>query len=129
LLVDEHIHVAPGDAHLCLVRSGVEVRIRLDRRKAPSGCLPSCDPMFGSVASAYGRDGVGVLLSGMGRDGAHGARQLVEQGGAILAQDRHSAAIWGMPRAVAEAGLASAVLPPAELARRIGQRAEFQPWR
>jgi len=124
LLVAEHIHVAPGDAHLCVVRNGAEVRVRLERRRAQSGCLPSCDPMFASVASAYGRDAVGVLLSGMGRDGAHGARQLVEQGGAILAQDRHSAAIWGMPRAVAEAGLASAVLPPAELARRVSQRAE-----
>ena len=104
--------------------NGAEVRVRLERKRAQSGCLPSCDPMLASVGSVYGRDGVGVLLSGMGRDGAIGARQLVEEGGAILAQDRHSAAIWGMPRAVAEAGLACAVLPPAELARRVGQRAE-----
>ena len=129
LLVPEHIHVAPGDAHLCVVRNGHEVRVRLERKRAQSGCLPSCDPMLASVADAYGRDGIGVLLSGMGRDGAIGAKLLVESGGAILAQDRHSAAIWGMPRAVAEAGLASAVLPPAELARRIGQRAEMQPWK
>ncbi len=129
LLVPEHIHVAPGDAHLCVVRSGSEVRVRLERKRALSGCMPSCDPMLDSVASVYGRDGVGVLLSGMGRDGAIGARRLVESGGAILAQDRHSAAIWGMPRAVAEAGLASAVLPPAELARRVGQRAEVSAWR
>ena len=128
-LIAEHIHVAPGDAHLCVVRSGTDVRIRLERKRAPSGCLPSCDPMLESVAGVYGRDGIGVLLSGMGRDGAIGARRLVECGGAILAQDRHSAAIWGMPRAVAEAGLASAVLPPAELARRVGQRAEVQPWK
>lgn len=127
LLVPEHIHVAPGDAHLCVARSGSEVRVRLERKRALSGCMPSCDPMLDSVASVYGRDGIGVLLSGMGRDGAIGARRLVESGGAILAQDRHSAAIWGMPRAVAEAGLASAVLPPAELARRVGQRAEASP--
>jgi two-component system chemotaxis response regulator CheB len=129
LLVPEHIHVAPGDAHLGLVRNGLEVRVRLERKRAQSGCLPSCDPMLAAVASAYGRDGIGILLSGMGRDGAIGARLLVESGGAILAQDRHSAAIWGMPRAVAEAGLASAVLPPADLARRIGERAEMQTWR
>ena len=128
-LIAEHIHVAPGDAHLCVMRNGAEVRVQLERKRAPSGCLPSCDPMLESVASVYGRDGIGVLLSGMGRDGAAGARLLVESGGAILAQDRHSAAIWGMPRAVAEAGLACAVLPPAELARRVGQRAEVQPWR
>lgn len=129
LLVPEHIHVAPGDAHLCVERDGLHVRVRLDRKRAQSGCLPSCDPMLASVARAYGRDAVGVLLSGMGRDGAHGARLIVDEGGAILAQDRHSAAIWGMPRAVAEAGLASAVLPPAELARRVGQRAQVPAWR
>ena len=129
LLVPEHIHVAPGDAHLGLVRNGLDVRVRLERKRAQSGCLPSCDPMLASVAGVYGRDGVGILLSGMGRDGVVGARMLVESGGAILAQDRHSAAIWGMPRAVAEAGLASAVLPPAELARRVGERAEVATWR
>lgn len=128
-LVPEHIHVAPGDAHLCVAREGLEVRVALERKRAQSGCLPSCDPMLASVATAYGRDGVGVMLSGMGRDGAIGARLLVENGGVMLAQDRHSAAIWGMPRAVAEAGLASAVLPPAELARRVGQRAETNAWR
>ena len=128
-LIPEHIHVAPGDAHLCVERDGLDVRVRLDRKRAQSGCLPSCDPMLASVALAYGRDGVGVMLSGMGRDGVIGARLLVESGGVILAQDRNSAAIWGMPRAVAEAGLASAVLPPADLARRVGHRAEASTWR
>ena len=65
----------------------------------------------------------------MGRDGLIGSRRLVECGGAMLAQDRMSAAIWGMPRAVAEAGLASALLPPRELARRVAQRAEANPWK
>ena len=118
LLVDDLIHVAPGDAHLCVERHGIEVRVRLERKRAPSGCLPSADPMLASVAEAYGDEAVGVLLSGMGRDGLIGASRLVEAGGAMLAQDRVSAAIWGMPRGVAEAGLASAVMPPAELARR-----------
>ena len=70
-----------------------------------------------------------MLLSGMGRDGLVGARRLVEAGGAILAQDRGSAAIWGMPRGVAEAGLASAVLPPAELARKLAERLETRAWK
>ncbi len=126
-LAPDLIHVAPGDAHLCVVRSGAAVRVALERKRAPSGCLPSADPMLTSVAEAYGSGGVGVMLSGMGRDGLIGSRRLVESGGAMLAQDRHSAAIWGMPRGVAEAGLASAVLPPAELARRIAARAGFSP--
>ena len=98
LLVDDLIHVAPGDAHLCVERHGIEVRVRLERKRAPSGCLPSADPMLASVADAYGDEGIGVLLSGMGRDGLTGAGRLVEAGGAMLAQDRVSAAIWGMPR-------------------------------
>jgi two-component system, chemotaxis family, protein-glutamate methylesterase/glutaminase len=125
----DEIHVAPGDAHLCIVRHAGQARVRLDRKRAVSGCLPSVDPMLASVAAAYGRDGVGVMLSGMGRDGLIGSRRLVESGGAMLAQDKASAAIWGMPRVVAEAGLACAVLPPADLARRVAQRAEVQAWR
>ncbi len=103
VLVPDFIHVAPGDAHLCVERCGAEVRVRLERKRAPSGCCPSADPMLISVAETYGEAGVGVMLSGMGRDGLIGSRRLVEAGGAMLAQDRHSAAIWGMPRAVAEA--------------------------
>jgi len=120
----EVIHVAPGDAHLCVIRNGAEVRVGLDRSHALSGCRPSLDPMLASVAKAYGDEGIGVVLSGMGRDGLLGARRLVDAGGAILAQDRGSAAVWGMPRVVAEAGLASAVLPPADLARRVARAAK-----
>ncbi|MEA3028752.1 MAG: two-component system, chemotaxis family, protein-glutamate methylesterase/glutaminase [Sphingomonadales bacterium] len=126
LLADDLIHVAPGDAHLCVERAADGVRVRLDRKRAPSGCRPSADPMLASVAETYGPAGIGVVLSGMGRDGLIGSRRLVEKGGAMLAQDRHSAAIWGMPRAVAEAGLAAAVLPPAELARRVAERAAWR---
>jgi two-component system, chemotaxis family, protein-glutamate methylesterase/glutaminase len=126
LLEDEIIHVAPGEAHLCVERSKEGVRVKLDVRRVASGCRPSADPMFASVGDVYGSEAVGVMLSGMGRDGVIGSRRLVDRGGAMLAQDRHSAAVWGMPRAVAEAGLASALLPPAELARRVGERASWK---
>ena len=116
------ILVAPGDAHLRIERRGGEAAVRLCRAPAPSGCRPSVDPMLASVAEVYGAGGIGVMLSGMGRDGLTGARALVESGGAIVAQDRASAAVWGMPRGVAEAGLASAVLAPPALARRIAAR-------
>ena len=123
------IHVAPGDAHLCVRRDGAQVEVRLDRKAAPSGCLPSVDPMLASVADAYGAGAIGVILSGMGRDGLTGGHRMVEQGAAMLAQDRVTSAVWGMPRAVAEAGLASAVLPPADLARRVALRAGAQSWK
>jgi two-component system chemotaxis response regulator CheB len=118
----ETIHIAPGDAHLTLVRNGLDVVVKLDRRRVPSGYRPSVDPMLASVAAAYGDGGLGVVLSGMGRDGVLGARRLIEAGGAVMAQDRASCSVWGMPRAVAEAGLATAVLPPADLAQRVAAR-------
>jgi two-component system chemotaxis response regulator CheB len=129
LLVADIIHVAPGDAHLCVERSGIDVLVRLDNRPAPSGCLPSVDPMLASIAEAYGDSALGVMLSGMGRDGLIGSRQLVESGGAMFVQDQGSSAIWGMPRVVAEAGLASAMLAPADLARRVALHAKGGSWR
>jgi len=123
---DDVIHVAPGDAHICVQPTPDGMRIKLDTRRVASGCRPSADPMLASVADAYGPSAVGVILSGMGRDGLIGSRRLVERGGVMLAQDRHSAALWGMPRVVAEAGLACAVLPPAELARRVAERASWK---
>jgi two-component system chemotaxis response regulator CheB len=121
-LSSDMVYVAPGEAHLCVDREGDQATVRLDFARAPSGCLPSVDPMLSAVADAFGETGIGVMLSGMGRDGLIGSRRLVERGGAMLVQDPISAAIWGMPRAVAEAGLASAVLPPRDLARRVAQR-------
>ena len=128
-LLRDVILVAPGDAHLTVEnRSGKPV-VRLDRRSAASGCLPSVDPMLGSMADFYGSTGVGVILSGMGRDGLLGAGRLVKAGGAVLAQDEASCAVWGMPRAVTDAGLACAVLPPHQIARRVASRAGEQSWK
>jgi two-component system chemotaxis response regulator CheB len=125
----EEILVAPGDAHLRLDRAGSGNRVKLCRVPASSGCLPSVDPMLWSAGEIYGRGALGVIFSGMGRDGLVGAARLVDSGGAVLAQDQQSSAVWGMPRAVAEAGLASAVLPPSELARRVAARVEAARWK
>jgi two-component system, chemotaxis family, protein-glutamate methylesterase/glutaminase len=119
----DQIFVAPGDSHLALERSRGCVTVRLSREPAGSGCMPSADPMLAALGEIYGRSGIGILFSGMGRDGLVGAGQLVDRGGAMLVQDRASCAVWGMPRVVAEAGLACAMLPPADLARRIAGRA------
>lgn len=125
----DRIHVAPGDAHFRLQRRGSAVRVKLDAAPAPSGCLPSVDPMMDSVGEAYGKGALCVMLSGMGRDGLIGSARLAARGGVVLAQDERSSTVWGMPRAVAEAGLASAVLPPRELARRIASRLGDSTWR
>lgn len=121
-LTADHILIAPGDAHLTVERWGRTGVVRLSHAPAPSGCRPSVDPMLASLAPLYGSGAAAVVLSGMGRDGAIGAARLVECGGSVLAQDEASCAVWGMPRAVLEAGLACAVMPPDRLARRIASR-------
>lgn len=117
---DRQIFVAPGDAHLTLVAGpdGAPVA-HLHDAPVASGCRPSVDPMFESCARLFGGHAMGIVLSGMGRDGAEGAARIASAGGTVLAQDAASSAVWGMPGAVATAGLASAVLPPDQLALRV----------
>ncbi len=117
-----HVYVAPGDAHLvCAPMTDGHV-LRLDRAKSASGCMPSVDPMFDSVARVFGADAFAVVLSGMGRDGAIGAERIVATGGALIAQDQESSVVWGMPGAVVAAGLARAALPPEAIGRALNQR-------
>ena len=125
-LLPDRIILAPGDAHLTLNSSTDTPVVELSQGRASSGCLPSVDPMFASVAATFGSGALGVVLTGMGRDGVEGAARLVASGGSILAQDEGSCAVWGMPRAILEAGLASATLPPDKIARRIAARTEEQ---
>lgn len=125
-LEPDHILLAPGDAHLTLEPDRGGAVVRLSHGRAASGCLPSLDPMFASAGAIYGRGALAVVLTGMGRDGTAGAATLVSCGGSIIAQDEASCAVWGMPRAVLEAGLASSVLPPEKIARRIASRSKEQ---
>ena len=113
------ILVAPGDGHLVVRRSAGRLVTGIAHHAVPSGCTPSVDPLFESIADATMGEAIGVVLSGMGRDGAIGAERLVRAGGTLFAQDAATSAVWGMPRAVAEAGLAAAVLPPEAIARRL----------
>jgi two-component system chemotaxis response regulator CheB len=129
VLQSEQIVIAPGDAHLGLERSGSAIRVKLSGVPASSGCLPSVDPMLWSVSETYGKSAIGVIFSGMGRDGLVGSARIVDRGGSILVQNQRSSAVWGMPRAVAEAGLASAVLAPADLAHRVAKRVESGRWK
>jgi two-component system chemotaxis response regulator CheB len=122
----DEILLAPGDAHLTLEPSRHGPVVRLTHGRSHSGCMPSVDPMFASVGSIFGPGALGVILTGMGRDGVEGAARLVTSGGSIIAQDEASCAVWGMPRAILDAGLASAVLPPEKIARRIAARTEEQ---
>lgn len=115
------IYLAPGDAHLALHRVGRHIEIILDTRTVANGCCPSADPMFAAMAELFGAHAIGVLLSGMGRDGAEGAAAIRAGGGTVLAQAPESCVVWGMPGAVVRDGLATAVMNPDALAMLINQ--------
>ena len=121
-LLPDRVVIAPGDASITVDMSSGHLIVRLERGRSPSGCLPSVDPMLRSAGEMLGREALGVVFSGMGRDGLEGARSLVASGGSVMVQDEASCAVWGMPRAVTEAGLPSAILPPKAIAERIADR-------
>ncbi|WP_448657431.1 chemotaxis-specific protein-glutamate methyltransferase CheB [Sphingomonas sp. CJ99] len=116
------IVIAPGTAHMVCVKTADGVAIRLSDSPAPSGCLPSVDPMFHSIGQVYGDRALAVVLSGMGRDGVRGAAELVARGGRLIAQDQATSVVWGMPGAAVQANLAQFVLPPQEIGRLIARR-------
>lgn len=119
-LVGRQILVAPGDRHMIVEAtraSGTVVRLTADPPE--NFCRPSVDPMLRSVAAAFGARSLAVILTGMGSDGCDGGRTLVGAGGTLIAQDEATSVVWGMPGAVATAGLCSAVLPINELAPAI----------
>jgi two-component system chemotaxis response regulator CheB len=113
------ITIASGMGHMIARRRGEQVFAMLSNKPAPSGCMPSVDPMLESLADAYDGHVLAVILSGMGRDGLIGAEALAKSGGMIMAQDADSSAVWGMPGAVSKAGLASKILPPEKLVNAI----------
>jgi two-component system chemotaxis response regulator CheB len=119
VLAADEVSIAPGDAHLQVDAVGDQLVVRLTRERAVTGCMPSVDPMFASIARATGGQALAVVLTGMGKDGTLGARQLVDAGGSVLVQDEATSAVWGMPGSVANAGLAADVLPPSLLAARV----------
>lgn len=123
------IYIAPGHGHMVVRRSMGRHVLGLAYHPVKSGCMPSVDPMFETLAEAFDGHVAGVLLSGMGRDGTDGAQSLVSAGGVIFAQNAESCAVWGMPRAVTELGLAHAVLPPADLADRLVASAGATAWK
>lgn len=113
------LHVAPDDQHLGF---GPDRRIRLSDAPPVGGFRPAGTWLFESLAGAFGRQGLGVVLTGMGSDGLAGIRHLKERGGQVLAQDEESSVVWGMPGAVVKAGLSDAQLPPAVIGEVLKER-------
>ncbi len=118
-LVSGRIYIAPGDRHLLVEggRGGMRVRLTVDPPE--NFCRPSVDPMLRSAAAACDGRVLVTMLTGMGQDGLAGTKKVIEAGGAAIGQDEASSVVWGMPGAVATAGLCHAVLPLPKIAPRL----------
>ncbi len=122
LLRAGHAWIAPGDYDTELVRESEAVKIRLTQGLYQNCCRPSVDVLFRSVAATYGANALAVVLTGMGQDGLRGCEAIRAAGGQILVQDEATSVVWGMPGAVAKAGLADQILPLGELGSEITRR-------
>jgi two-component system chemotaxis response regulator CheB len=110
------VYVAPGNFHMVVDPTRV---IRINQEPPENYCRPAVDPTLRSLAAVYGNRVLAVILTGMGCDGLKGCQAVVEAGGTVMAQDKATSVVWGMPGAVATAGLCSAVLPLAEIGPRL----------
>jgi len=114
-----HIYLAPGDYHFEVVRGSAGLAARLSQTPPQNFCRPSVDPLFHSVAQIFGAESCAIMLTGMGSDGCGGARAIAAAGGPVIAQDEATSVVWGMPGAVAQAGICSAILPLPRIAGHI----------
>jgi two-component system, chemotaxis family, protein-glutamate methylesterase/glutaminase len=114
------IYVAPGNHHMTVVRPE-QPALRIGSEPPVHFCRPAADPLFASVAATFGPAALGIVLTGMGHDGAAGARAIAEGGGSVIAQDEASSVVWGMPEAAASVGACAAMLPPAEIAETVAK--------
>jgi two-component system chemotaxis response regulator CheB len=110
------VYLAPTGRQMGLTHTG---RISLKQESGDDGFCPSASYLFRSVAEVYGASAIGILLTGMGRDGAVGLRHLQEAGGVTIAQDEESSVVFGMPGEAVRLGAAAHVLPPRRIARTI----------
>jgi two-component system chemotaxis response regulator CheB len=113
------ILLAPGNRHMLVRREGAGFCVRLSDGPPVNFCRPAVDPMLISACEATAGRVLAVILTGMGQDGLEGVRNLVTLGGAALVQDESTSVVWGMPGAVARAGLAHAILPLPQIGPKI----------
>jgi len=129
VLMPGTIYIAPGDFHLEVTERAGRVQTSLNQAEQVNFCRPSVDVLFHSAASVYGGNLLAVVLTGMGADGREGARAIVNAGGRVVVQDEPTSVVWGMPGAVATAGLAHSIVPIQEVADVISRLAAQPPTR
>jgi len=119
VVVPGRVFVAPGDRHLEVGRSGDQYRLRVSDGPPVNRHRPSVDVLFRSVATAAGRDAVGVLMTGMGMDGAAGLLAIRAAGGRTIAQDAATSVVFGMPNEAIKRGAAERIAPLEQIATEI----------
>jgi two-component system chemotaxis response regulator CheB len=122
-LLPDTVYIAIAGSHLRIRRQEAELFAEVGQRPENTPHTPSIDVLFDSAASAVGRRAIGVLLTGMGRDGASGLATLKEKGAYTLAQDEASCVVFGMPRAALALGAVTEVAPPEEIGHRLRELA------
>ena len=110
-VIDGRIYVAPGGYHMTVVSREGQQFIDLNQDPPENFCRPAVDTMMRSIVNVYGRRVLALILTGMGQDGLKGCQAVVEAGGSVLAQDEESSVVWGMPGAVANAGICNEIIP------------------
>lgn len=113
-----HAYIAPGDSHLLLKRSGANYVIKLDQGPLVNRHRPSVDVLFRSTANVAGANAIGIILTGMGKDGVQGLLEMKQAGSYTIAQDEATCVIFGMPKEAIAAGAVCEVLPLQNIARR-----------
>jgi two-component system chemotaxis response regulator CheB len=124
VILPGHVYIAPGDQHLLVVRDGARYVCRLDGGPPVNRHKPSVDVLFRSVAQQAGRNAVGVILTGMGKDGAVGLKEMRDAGSPTIAQDESTSVVWGMPGEAVALGAAAETLPLGQVASRLTALAE-----
>jgi two-component system chemotaxis response regulator CheB len=114
-----HAYIAPGDKHLLVVRNGARYQCRLSDGELVNRHRPSVDVLFRSVAQSAGRNSIGVMLTGMGRDGAEGMKEMRDAGALTIAQDEDSSVVWGMPGAAWQLGAVQTLHPIRRIAEHL----------
>lgn len=119
ILTANKAFVAPGGSHMALENDQGQIKIKIKQGEAVNFVKPSVDVTMFSAAETFGKNVIGVILTGMGKDGLEGARIVKEKGGAVIVQDEKTSVVWGMPGAVYKSGLADKILPLGEIAQAI----------
>ena len=119
IIQDGHVYLAPGNFHMTVKISNGKKVISLNQDDAENFCRPAVDPMLRSLVNVYGEKILTLIFTGMGSDGLKGCQQIVDAGGTVLAQDETTSTVWGMPGAVAMAGICTQVLPLGLMAKAV----------